>query len=191
MKTKKRTFRVLLLSLLVSLCALCFSTVKLINTYAESNTVAESTVTTENEAVVEVTEKWNDKVKNWLGTILGSAGVIFDTLLVVLLSKKDNKKVTVTVNDSTTQTKLDALQVEYGTIKKLLIDMFQLNKGTMDVLLTLFSSNKSLDANIRDTIKSISLNSEEVLKDVSDILKADNHKAAKTALQNISNIVLG
>jgi hypothetical protein len=195
MKTKKKTFMVLLLSLLVSLFLLCFGTRDLYKAYAEEIPNTETTVVPENtndatEPTTEV-ESWNNKIKAWLGTFIGSAGIALDSLLVILISKKNKQSVAVTVNDSHTQEKLDSLQVEYSSLKKLLVDLFQLNKGTLDVLLTLYSDNKSIDENMRSIIKSISINSEDVLKDVSDIINADTHKAAKTALQNISNIVLG
>lgn len=198
MKIKKRTLTVLLLSLLVSLCALCFGIRGLVVAYAEETPTTEITVapestevTEEPPAAVDTAEEWNSTIKAWIDTAVGSLGLALDGLLVMLLSKKNKQSVAVTVNDSTTQTKLDNLQSEYTNLKKLFVDMFQLTKGTLDVLLALYSENKSIDDNVRDVIKSISLNSESIIKDVSDILNADNHKAAKTALQNISNIVLG
>lgn len=202
MKIKKRTFAVLLLSLLVSLCLLCFGIRGLHTAYAEETSSTESTVTPEDTEVTEdppaatdtatdAAEDWNTTIKAWIDTALGSLGLALDGFLVVLLSKKNKQSVAVTVNDTTTQTKLDNLQAEYTNLKKLFVDMFQLTKGTLDVLLALYSENKSIDDNVRDVIKSISINSESIIKDVSDILNADNHKAAKTALQNISNIVLG
>jgi hypothetical protein len=198
MKTKKRTYVFLLASLLVSACLLCFGISGIKTAHAEESVVTESTVSTEDTVATEepsaadtAAENYNAKIKAWIDTILGSAGVAFDTLLLVALSKKNKQSVAVTVNDSTTQEKLDTMQANYDCLKKLLIDMFQLTKGTFDVLLTLYSDNKSLDDNIRSAIKSISLNSADIIKDFSDIVGADKHKAAKTALQNISNIVLG
>ena len=202
MKIKKRTYLVLLLSLLVSLCLLCFGIRGLYKAYAEETPSTESTVIPEDtevtedpltstDAATDTAEDWNATVKAWIDTALGSLGIALDGFLVVLLSKKNKQSVAVTVNDSTTQTKLDNLQAEYTNLKNLFVDMFQLTKGTLDVLLALYSENKSIDDNVRDTIKAISMNSESIIKDVSDILNADKHKAAKTALQNISNIVLG
>ena len=193
MKTKKRTIAILLISLLASLCLLCFGIGGLKKAYAEEVPITESTVTPDAEATKEdkIAEDWNSRVKSWLGTIFGGASVALDSLLIVFLSKKKKQTVAVTVNDSNTQEKLASVQAEQDNLKRLLLDMFQLSKGTLNVLLAIYADNKSVDENIRDTIKSISMNSEEVLKDVSDIINADTHKAVKTTLQNISNIVLG
>lgn len=198
MKTKKHYYVVLLACLLVSLCLLCFGIFGVKEAYADEasetpNTevsVVPETSTAVKESDSEV-EDYNNKIKSWLSTVFGGAGIALDTLLIAILSKKNKQSVAVTVNDEQTQNKLDSLNTEYCKLEKLVVDMFQLNKGTLEVLLTLYSDNKSLDENIRGTIKAISLNSEDIIKDVSDILDADKHKLAKTALQNISNIVLG
>ena len=192
MKTKKRFFLgVLLFSLLVSLVWFGFGINNLKRVYAQEviNTEAPASDTGTNEP--ELVENFNTTIKAWTDTLIGGAGVLFDALLLALISKKKEQSVAVTVNDSDTQEKLSNLSAEYATLKKLLVDMFQLTKGTLEVLTTLYADNKSLDLNARNTIKSISMNSEDIIKDVNDILNADTHKAVKTVLHNISNIVLG
>ena len=192
MKTKKRFFLgVLLFSLLVSLVWFGFGINNLKKVYAQEviNTEAPTSDAGTNEP--ELVENFNTTVKAWTDTMIGGAGVLFDALLLAFISKKKEQSVAVTVNDSDTQEKLANLSAEYATLKKLLVDMFQLTKGTLEVLTTLYADNKSLDLNARNTIKSISMNSEDIIKDVNDILNADTHKAVKTVLHNISNIALG
>lgn len=191
MKIKKKTLTVLLLSLLVSLCLLCFGVTGIATAYAEETPNTESTVTQEDTTEDSTATDWNKKIKAWIDTILGGAGITLDALLIAILSKKNKQSVSVTVNDAETQKKLDSLNAEYTNLKQLIVDIFQLNKGTLEVLLTLYSNNTNLDENVRGVIKAISLNSEDVVKDVMDILDADKHKEAKTTLQHISNIVLG
>ena len=192
MKTKKRFLWVLLLfSLLVFLVWFGFGINNLKKVYAQEviNTEAPTSDTETNEP--ELVENFNTTIKAWTDTLIGGAGVLFDALLLALISKKKEQSVAVTVNDSETQTKLANLSAEYATLKKLLVDMFQLSKGTLEVLTTLYADNKSLELNVRNTIKSISMNSEDIIKDVNDILNADTHKSVKTVLHNISNIALG
>lgn len=194
MKTKKRyLYGVLLLSLLVSLFLLCFGIRNIATASAEAPSSTESTIDTMDTVTEEelTAENFNSKIKAWIDTIIGGAGIGLDALLIALLSKKKSQTVDVTVNDKQTQEKLEALNAEYTNLKKLLVDVFQMTKGTFEVLTTLFANNKSIDENIRNTIKSISINSEDIIKDVDDLLDADTHKAVKTALQGISNIVLG
>ena len=69
--------------------------------------------------------------------------------------------------------------------------MFQLQKGTFEVLKTVFAENTGFDERIRNTIKDIVVYEEDIIKDFDDILNSENHKKAKTALKNISNIILG
>lgn len=191
MKTKKRFLWVLLFSLLVSFVWFGFGINNLKKAYAEEviNTEAPTidTETTEPELV----ENFNTTIKAWIDTSIGGIGLLFDTLLIAFISKKKEQSVAVTVNDSETQTKLANLSAEYATLKKILVDMFQLTKGTLEVLTTLYADNKSLEVNVRKTIKSISMNSEDIIKDVNNILNADTHKAVKTVLHSISNIALG
>ena len=191
MKTKKRFLWVLLFSLLVSFVWFGFGINNLKKAYAEEviNTETPTIDTETNEP--ELVENFNTTTKAWIDTLIGSAGVLFDTLLLVLISKKKEQSVAVTVNDSDTQKKLANLSAEYATLKKILIDMFQLSKGTLEVLTTLYADNKSLEIDVRKTIKSISMNSEDIIKDVNDLLNADTHKSVKTVLNSISNIALG
>lgn len=191
MKTKKRFLWVLLFSLLVSFVWFGFGINNLKKAYAEEviNTETPTIDTETNEP--ELVENFNTTTKAWIDTLIGGAGVLFDTLLLALISKKKEQSVAVTVNDSETQTKLANLSAEYATLKKILVDMFQLSKGTLEVLTTLYADNKSLEIDVRKTIKNISMNSEDIIKDVNDLLNADTHKSVKTVLNSISNIALG
>lgn len=191
MKTKKRFLWVLLFSLLVSFVWFGFGINNLEKAYAEEviNTEAPTIDTETSEP--EFVENFNTTAKAWVDTIIGGVSVLFDTLLLAFISKKKEQSVAVTVNDSETQAKLANLSTEYETLKKILIDMFQLSKGTLKVLTTLYADNKSLEIDVRETIKSISMNSEDIIKDINDILDADTHKSVKTVLHNISNIALG
>ena len=201
MKTKKHYYVILLVSLLVFMFLLFFGISELKQVYADEVLVTENTVAPEDTTTEESNENENENendivnlnytVKAWIDTVLGGAGVTLDALLIALLTRKKDQNVTVKVDDTTTQTKLDTLTTEYDNLKKLVVDIFRISKGTLDVLLALYSDNKHLDENVRGVIKTISLNSEDVIKDVSDILDADKHKATKTALNSISNIVLG
>lgn len=191
MKTKKRTIGVLITSLLASLCLLCFGGLKLHSVYAEEATTEDTVVTQEPVATETPTEDFNTKIKAWFDTILGGAGLGLDVLLIALISKKDKKEVTVAVNDSDTQQKLDALHKDYNILKQLILDTVKLEKGTLNVLDALYSENKGLDGNVRSILKAIQVNAEDVIKDVTDLADAETHKAAKTALDAIGNVVLG
>jgi hypothetical protein len=208
MKTKKRIFGVSVVlcvaSLLVSLCLLCFSGSQLIANAEEAtistvDSVVDETVPTSEEQP-ETTpktdeetaaDKANNSIKNWIGIIFGAGSTVLDTILLAVLSRKKKESVTVTVNDAETQKKLETIQADYANMQKIMVDVFQLQKGTFEVLKTIFAENSSLDAKVRDTIKQISLHEEDIVKDFQDIFDSENHKKAKTALKNISNIILG
>lgn len=190
MRTKKRITLFLLACLLVVLCPLCLG--------ASSLPVEETTDDTNtSETIEEVTEEisiaedWNAEIKEWFANILGGLGIGLDALLIALLSKKNKQSVAVTVNDTNTQAKLDALAAENANLKTILIDAVQLQKGTLDVLSALYENNKGIDLDVREVIAAIHTNADDVIKDVNDILDAETHKKVKTSIESISQIILG
>lgn len=194
MKTKKLTIGVLVASLLVSLCLLCFGSYSLI-VKAEDTTSSTVDSVVDEEISSDTAEKpedsFNNQVKAWLSTVFGAGGIAFDILLIVLTSRKKNEPVTVTVNDAETQKKLETIANENNQLHALVVDMFQLQKGTFEILKTIFADNTGLEEKVRDTIKQIALHEEDIVKDFQDILSSENHKKVKTTLKNISNIILG
>lgn len=192
MKTKKLTIGVLLASLLVSLCLLCFSSYNLI---AKAEGTVSSTVdsSVEEEEVSQDTaaEDFNAKIKEWVTLLFSIGNTGMDALLLAIISRKKNEPVSVTVNDAETQKKLETIQNENAQMHNLVVNMFQLQKGTFEVLKTLFADNTSFDDRVRNTIKQIVVQEEDIVKDFQDILDSENHKKVKTTLKNISNIILG
>ena len=180
------------LALLLSIVALLSGIVGLSKAYASEAPNPEIVETVEEEKTVDqITEESNNKIAGWINTIIGGLGIGLDTLLIAILSKKNNSSVAVTVNDETTQGKLNDLNNSYEDLKKIMYDMFQLSKGTFEVLVAVFSENKGLDTNIRDVIGKITISAKDVVKDFTDIFDADKHKAIKTTLNKIANIVVG
>lgn len=201
MKTKKRIYVVLLASLLVSLCLLCFSGFRLIahaeevSTSTVDSTISEQPSLEEQDSttpkMVGLADEINNKITAYLGTIFGASGTLLDLVLLLVLSRKKDEKVSVVVDDSETQEKLKQLQTENMNMKQLMLDMFQIQKGTFEVLKTVFADNTNLDEKTRKVIKQLSTHEEDVVKDVQDIFSSETYKQTQTTLKNISNIILG
>lgn len=193
MKTKKRLFGVLVASLLVSLSLLCFGITGLVAKAEETSvsTVDSSISETVEAPTTEPDDNFNNKIESLLGTIFGASGVALDAVLLGLLSIKKKEPVSVTVNDSETQTKLQAIQDENNKLHSIVVSMFQLQKGTFEILKTIFANNSGLNDTVRETIHKIAEQEESVVKDFEEILGAETHKKVKTTLNNISNIILG
>lgn len=191
MKTKKLAIGVLVASLLVSLCLLCFSSYNLIAKAEDTTSSTVDSVVDEEVVTENLEDKVNNQIKDWLGLVFSIGDTALGALLLALISKKKNEPVTVTVNDAETQTQLKTITNENKQLHNLLVDMFQLQKGTFEVLKTIFAENTSLDDKVRGTIKQIALQEEDIIKDFQDVLDAETHKKIKTSLTNISNIILG
>jgi hypothetical protein len=192
MKTKKLCIGVLVASLLVSLSLLCFSGFNLIaKAEGTTSSTVDSIVDEEVSAEITTKEDINNTIKDWVGLIFSISNTGLGALLLALVSKKKEQPVAVTVNDAETQEQLKTIQTENAQLRNLVTDMFQLQKGTFEVLKTVFAENTGFDERIRNTIKDIVVYEEDIIKDFDDILNSENHKKAKTALKNISNIILG
>lgn len=209
MHTKKHLLRVsvalCIAIFLVSLCLLCFGRISTHKVFAEEpisstvdSAVSEEEVSEVSEIPVvpevEVTteaDEFNDSVKEYGGLIFGAINTLLLAALLAITCHKKKEAVTVVVNDEETKTKLGAIQTENTNLRNMIVDIFKLEEGTFDVLRTLFAENSSLDQNVRNVIKEISVHKDTIIKDFSDILNAENHKKVKTTLNNISNIILG
>lgn len=191
MKTKKLTIGVLVASLLVSLCLLCFSSYNLIAKAEDATSSTVDSVVDEEVGSEPLEDKVNNQIKDWIGLIFSAGDTALGALLLAIVSRKKNEPVAVTVNDAETQKKLENITNENNQLHSLLVDMFQLQKGTFEVLKTIFAENTSLDDKVRGTIKQIAVHEEDIIKDFQDILDSENHKKVKTSLKNISNIILG
>ena len=200
MKIKKRTLGVSVVlcvaSLLVSLCLLCYSGSCLIASAEETNssttnTTAVTGTTEQPQNSTDPADEFNDKIRNWLGTIFGVSNTALSSILLMVFSKKKKEEITVTVNDDDTQASLTKVHNENESLRKLVTDMFQLQKGTFEILKTIFANNAGLDEKVKDTIKNIVLYENDVIKDFNDIVSSQTSEKAKTAIKNISNIILG
>ena len=185
---KKKIYFILLVCLLVVLCPVCLGASAAEAEGVTESTLANSEVAEEEEAFA---EDFNNKAKDLLSTIFGGLTIGLDALLLALLSKKKDQSVAVTVNDSNTQEKLDALAAENANLKSILVDVVQLQKGTFDVLSAIFEDNKGIEVKVRDVISAIHTNTDAVIEDVNQILDAETHKKVKTSIENISHIILG
>lgn len=184
---KRKICIILLICLLGVLCPLCLGA-----SSASPEDVSQSTITTPEVSEEEIiAEDFNTRAKEWLSNILGTLGIGLDALLIALLSKKNKQSVAVTVNDANTQEKLDTLAAENANLKSILVDVVQLQKGTFDVLTALFEDNKGVEVKVRDVISAIHTNTDDIIKDVNQILDAETHKKVKSSIENISHIVLG
>lgn len=231
MKTVKR-FRTIgalvVASLLVSFCLLCFCSLNLIKGYAEEvpdtanstpitsesleslesletdstesvvveddieQSIPENELNSSNKTEAEITaDEINEVVKNWFGAVFGASSTILDIILLAMISAKKKQPVTVTVNDADTQQKLNAIQVENANLRQILVDTFKLQKGTFELIKTVFAKSTSLDDTAKNAIKQIALHEEDIIKDFEDICNSETHKKVKTSLKNISNIILG
>lgn len=196
MRTMKRKLGVsvalCIASLLVSLCLLCYSGSCLTASAEETNSSTTNTsAMTEALPQQDPADDFNNQIKNWLGTFFGLGNAALSSILLMVLSKKKKEEVTVVVNDADTQTKLTELKTENDDLRRLVTDVFQLQKGTFEILKAIFADNTGLDDKVRNTIKQITLHEEDVVKDFKDILSSETVKKAKNTFKNISNIVLG
>lgn len=136
-------------------------------------------------------DETNKTVKEWLTVIIGAADALLSTGIICFIAKNKKQSVSVTVNDAQTQQKLEAIHTENEKLKDILVAMLTLNKGTLDVLKALYADNPNLDDKVRTIINEVSLNSEDVIKDIKDIFNKENSEKVKQAFNAVSNIVLG
>lgn len=136
-------------------------------------------------------DETNNVIKEWLAVILGAADTTISAGLLCFIATRKKQAVSVTVNDAETQQKLETIHTENEKLKDVLVAMLTLEKGTLDVLKALYADNPNLDDKVRNIINEVSLNSEDIIKDVKDIFDKDNSEKVKQAFNAVSNIVLG
>ena len=182
----KATVFLALLCLLLSIVVLCFSVFSIV--YAEEITETETSDVQESDAAVK-------SIKDYVSEIITLVFVCIYTFLslTVLIKVAAQKKqgVSVVVNDENTQNKLDTLAAENANLKDILMATLSLEKDTQEILKALFADNPSIDDKVKNVINTLALNSEAVIKDVTDLVGTETQSKIRKSLNTISSILLG
>lgn len=194
MKVKKSWLIVAFISLVFSICILGFG----ISTVVASASTVDSSEYQNQIVQLDATDsaedsanESNNAIKEWLAVILGAADTVISASILCALALKKKQSVAVTVNDAQTQQKLEAIHTENEKLKDILVSMLTLQKGTLDVLKALYADNPNLDDKVRGIIKEVSLNSEDVIKDIKNIFDKKSSEKVQQVLNTASNIILG
>lgn len=191
MKAKKSIFIIALISLVLSVGILVFGVSAITARAAETPEDEIHTTQPTPDTTEIVADETNNTLREWLSVGVGLLNTAASALVVALISRSKKQSVAVTVNDATTQEKLEEIHKENLKLKEALTAMLALEKGTLDVLKALFAENPNIDDKVRNIINTVSLNSDSIVKDIKDIFDKENAEKVKQAFEKVSNIVLG
>lgn len=114
--------------------------------------------------------------------VLTSGGV-----LAAVMSFK--RKQVIEVKDSQTQNELSDLKSEIKDLKYIISAMVTLEKGTLDAQKAIFLENPSIDKKIKLSVEAISKNSEDIIKDLQEIIGDNPRNALKQVGTKIKKTV--
>lgn len=182
----KATIILALICLMLSISILCFSIFSIV--YAEETTETENTEIQETE---DITKGIKDYITEIITLAFGSVDTFLSLTVLLKVAAQKKQSMSVTVNDENTQKRLDALAAENSNLKDMLMAAVTLEKNTQEILKTLFAENPSIDDKIKNVINTLAINSDSVIKDVTDIVGTEAQNNIKKSLSTISNILLG
>lgn len=146
---------------------------------AEASVVEQSS----QDSVTEAAEDVNNEVKNWVGVIMGALSTIFSAGIFAFLNKHKKQTVSVSVNDETTQNKLDKQAVLNSELQNSIRQVIILQKGMIEAFTELYAENPNFDKQIQTKMKQIKEDVDTVVINTKKIIESEEAQQIKDVIK--------